>query len=281
MKKAIVVLLSILVVVLGASGDIEETKKQPANLPSLTSPDLSKLSPYSVISVISGDSIIVNDGNEEIRVRLLGVDTAQNSVAEEAESADNYGNEAFIFASNLLKGEKVYLVDKTEQESTLPYKRVLSYVYRAPDGLFVNAEIIRQGYGRAYMRFDFSYTEQFKQLEQFARQANKGIWQIEKSQDKSITRTTSDALVAIRQARAERDAQRAAEAEEQAKRIAEEQSRADEEFEKINVYVTRTGKSYHLATCPYLRRSRGRIKMTLKETIQQGYTPCNRCNPPQ
>ena len=45
------------------------------------------------------------------------------------------------------------------------------------------------------------------------------------------------------------------------------------------VYVTRTGKKYHAAGCPYLRSS-GR-PMDLKEALASGYTACSRCNPPK
>ena len=41
------------------------------------------------------------------------------------------------------------------------------------------------------------------------------------------------------------------------------------------VYVTRTGKKYHLATCEYLNESRSAI--TLKDAIENGYTPCSKC----
>jgi hypothetical protein len=49
-------------------------------------------------------------------------------------------------------------------------------VYRAPDGLFVNAEIVRQGYGHAYVEYPFRYMEEFRALERFARNAGKGLW---------------------------------------------------------------------------------------------------------
>lgn len=41
------------------------------------------------------------------------------------------------------------------------------------------------------------------------------------------------------------------------------------------VYVTNTGDKYHKADCFYLRKSK--IKITLKEAIKQGYTPCSKC----
>lgn len=44
------------------------------------------------------------------------------------------------------------------------------------------------------------------------------------------------------------------------------------------VYITKTGKKYHTATCSYLGESKTGIK--LSEAVERGYTPCSRCNPP-
>ena len=44
------------------------------------------------------------------------------------------------------------------------------------------------------------------------------------------------------------------------------------------VYVTKTGKKYHLGSCSSLRRSK--IQISLAEA-KQGYGPCSRCNPPR
>ncbi len=45
------------------------------------------------------------------------------------------------------------------------------------------------------------------------------------------------------------------------------------------VYITETGKKYHVADCPYL--SQGKIKTTLKEAKDEGLSPCSKCNPPE
>ena len=44
------------------------------------------------------------------------------------------------------------------------------------DGTFLNAEIIKQGYGHAYTRFPFKYMEEFRQYEKEAREAKRGLW---------------------------------------------------------------------------------------------------------
>lgn len=48
--------------------------------------------------------------------------------------------------------------------------------------------------------------------------------------------------------------------------------------ENVSVYVTRTGKKYHLGSCSSLRRSK--IPISLAEAKQK-YGACSRCNPPR
>lgn len=45
------------------------------------------------------------------------------------------------------------------------------------------------------------------------------------------------------------------------------------------VYITETGSKYHRGGCRSLRKSK--IRITLKEAKNQGYTPCKICRPPQ
>lgn len=45
------------------------------------------------------------------------------------------------------------------------------------------------------------------------------------------------------------------------------------------VYVTRTGKRYHVAGCGSLSRSS--IPISLGDAKAQGYVPCERCRPPE
>jgi len=46
----------------------------------------------------------------------------------------------------------------------------------------------------------------------------------------------------------------------------------------IQVYITRTGRKYHLGHCSYLKSSK--IPVTLREARERGCTPCSRCKPP-
>ena len=45
------------------------------------------------------------------------------------------------------------------------------------------------------------------------------------------------------------------------------------------VYITKTGKKYHTATCRYLAKSK--ISISLKDAKTRGFTACSVCRPPQ
>lgn len=45
------------------------------------------------------------------------------------------------------------------------------------------------------------------------------------------------------------------------------------------VYITKTGKKYHTATCRCLSKSK--IPISLKDAKARGYTACSVCNPPE
>lgn len=46
----------------------------------------------------------------------------------------------------------------------------------------------------------------------------------------------------------------------------------------LTVYITKTGKKYHLDGCQSLSKSK--IPITLKEAKAKGYSPCGLCKPP-
>lgn len=48
--------------------------------------------------------------------------------------------------------------------------------------------------------------------------------------------------------------------------------------DEITVYITDTGERYHKEGCSSLRRSKQAV--TLSEAIEEGYTPCQNCDPP-
>ncbi len=114
------------------------------------------------VKVIDGDTIVL-DGNEI--VRLIGIDTPETK--DPRKPVQYYGREAYEFTKGLVEGKKVRLVyDLNEKDR---YGRTLAYVY-LKDGTFLNAEVVKQGYGFAYRYFFFKYFDEFKKYEREARE---------------------------------------------------------------------------------------------------------------
>lgn len=104
--------------------------------------------------VVDGDTIIVEGVG---RVSLIGVDTPET--VHPNRPVEFFGKEASAFTKRLLEGKRVRL--EYDQERQDRYGRTLAYVYLS-DGTFVNAEIVRRGYGHAYTRFPFRHMEAFR-----------------------------------------------------------------------------------------------------------------------
>lgn len=127
---------------------------------------------YRVVKVVDGDTVDIFYKGQKKRVRLVGINTPEIY----SRPPQRYSKEASTFTKNLLKGEYVYFIHDTLSAKQDRYGRLLGYLYRYPDGLFVNAEILRQGYARVYTRFPFEHKWYFKKLDEHAKRSNKGLW---------------------------------------------------------------------------------------------------------
>lgn len=119
----------------------------------VTPPTTGAVQPNAIVEhIVDGDTIdvVLDDGAAE-RVRLIGIDTPEidhpASGTRSAQQAECYGPEASDYTESLVPvGTRVRL-----ERDTVPrddYGRMLAYVYRASDGIFLNFEIIRHGYAQ-------------------------------------------------------------------------------------------------------------------------------------
>lgn len=132
---------------------------------------------HPVVRVVDGDTFIAKMDGEDIRVRLVGVDTPET--VHPNKDIEYFGKEASDFLKELLEGEAVYFTYDQNNASTEHkdrYGRLLAYAFRAKDALFVNAEIIKQGYGFAYLKYPCELAEEFLTYQQRAREEGLGLW---------------------------------------------------------------------------------------------------------
>lgn len=123
---------------------------------------------YEVERIVDGDTLVLNQIG---KVRLIGVDTPETK--DPRKPVQYFGKEATQFLNRLVQHEEVRVeYDQSKQDR---FQRTLAYVY-LKNGTFVNAEIIKQGYGHAYTKFPFKHLEEFRKLEKEAREDQRGLW---------------------------------------------------------------------------------------------------------
>ncbi len=111
--------------------------------------------PLKVVRVKEGDLLVLNNGK---KVRLIGIDAS-----EQAKS----------FVKEMVEGKEIEL--KYDRQRIDSKGHIRAYVYLL-DGIFLNAEVIKEGYAYVNREFTFKYFEQFRQYEQEAKEEKKGMW---------------------------------------------------------------------------------------------------------
>ncbi|MFQ5840903.1 MAG: thermonuclease family protein [Thermodesulfobacteriota bacterium] len=133
---------------------------------------------FHVTRVIDGDTLLLSNGE---RVRLIGVDTPE--LHHPLKPVQYFAKEASEFTRKMVKGKGVRL--EYDWQNRDRYGRLLAYVY-LEDGTFLNAEIIKQGYGFAYTKYPFRYTEEFRKYEREARENGRGLWKHKERKNKKF-----------------------------------------------------------------------------------------------
>jgi len=126
-----------------------------------------------VVRVIDGDTIHVQLGSVREKVRYIGVDTPETK--DPRRPVGCFGEQASAFNASLVEGARVRLVRDVEPRDR--FGRLLAYVYRVPDGLFVNAALVRLGYARPLtIPPDVRFADRFAALAREAREQQRGLW---------------------------------------------------------------------------------------------------------
>jgi len=132
--------------------------------------------PATLISITDGDTIVFEYAGNRESVRLIGVDKPESWARRGGrwQRVDEpYASEAADFLAAMLNGRAVTLTfDAGERDR---FGRLLAYVWA--DGIFVNAQILRWGYGRLLIIApNDARAERLAAAESVARDAGINVW---------------------------------------------------------------------------------------------------------
>jgi micrococcal nuclease len=127
-----------------------------------------------VVRPVDGDTIVVEVDGQRENVRLIGIDTPE-SVAQDR-PVECFGPEAKARMAELLPaGTQVRL--ERDVEARDRYDRLLAYVIRDADDLFVNLVLVEEGYAEANdYRPNVARQAELDAAEDAARAEQRGLW---------------------------------------------------------------------------------------------------------
>ena len=136
-----------------------------------------------VTKVFDGDTLRIANGE---KVRLLGIDApemyesdklyrdAQRS-GQDIRTIIALGRKSYQFTKQSVEGKKVRLEFDVQQRDK--YGRLLAHVFISDTQLFLNAEIIKQGYAEVMIiPPNLKYGDYFQGLYYEARENKRGLW---------------------------------------------------------------------------------------------------------
>jgi micrococcal nuclease len=128
---------------------------------------------YKVTHVADGDTISVDMNGKTETIRMIGVDTPES--VKPNSPVQCYGKEAGDYTKQNLSGTSVRLEADPIGDNRDRYNRLLRYVYLS-DGTLWEQKLIEQGYGFAYLSFQFSKQADFAAAQAKAQDAKLGLW---------------------------------------------------------------------------------------------------------
>ncbi|MCK4554515.1 thermonuclease family protein [Candidatus Parcubacteria bacterium] len=138
---------------------------------------------YTAITITSADVTRVIDGDTiEVKlidgaiakVRFIGIDTPET--VDPRKPVECFGKEAGEKLKSMIDKKEVTLKRDAINDNKDIYNRLLRYVYL--DDKDINAEMIKQGYAYAYLKYSFDNDKMssYKDYEKQAREKELGLW---------------------------------------------------------------------------------------------------------
>ena len=127
-----------------------------------------------ILTVIDGDTVDIEINGRTERARLIGVNTPETK--HPTKPIECFGPEASAYITQLLpKGTDVRIERDTEARDR--YGRMLLYLYRNSDNLFINLDLISRGYGTPMsIEPNTFHRNDFVHAAALAEASNVGLW---------------------------------------------------------------------------------------------------------
>lgn len=128
----------------------------------------------TLVRIVDGDTIVVKINNEQVTVRLIGIDTPE--VVDPRKPVQCFGKEASEKIKQLINGKNLILTPDSTQDDKDKYNRLLRYVH-LDDGTFINQKMIEEGYAFEYTyNVAYKYQGEFKEAQKQAEAKKLGLW---------------------------------------------------------------------------------------------------------
>ncbi len=236
-------------------------------MPGVEPPDPDRLIECVVHRVIDGDSVELFVGGRIVRYELAGADSPD--VVADGKRSLRGSAEAKNFLEALLVGERLGILADVRRP-TDAMGRLRGYLYRLPDGMFVNLEMVRLGFAK-HARDPGSFNSKAMQWAQNrARDARKGVWSVAPVVEPIDEPVKNESSIVV--AGNGRGDQKSKGSKPQV------QSESDSSGDSPMVYVTKYGSKYHTKDCQHARESG--IAKRLDE-VEATHKPCKACEPDQ
>ncbi|KJS68698.1 MAG: hypothetical protein JL50_03190 [Peptococcaceae bacterium BICA1-7] len=247
LRKVFYLLLILIAVVSGCSGLSPASNVSDQTLPQSQEagqqPARAPLLKAKVTRVVDGDTVHVRLNGTDQTVRLIGVDTPET--VKPNSPVQPYGKEASGYTRSQLEGKTVY-IEKDVQDRD-KYGRLLAYIWLDQPtavsdleirGKLFNARLLLEGYAQI-----LTIPPDVKYVDYFI-----GYQKEARDGNKGLWGPSAHTPP------------------------------PQDQGQHTTVYITRTGKKYHLEGCSSLARSQ--IPISLPDAKAKGYGSCKVCKPP-
>ncbi len=237
-------------------------------MPELTLPDPDDLLPAVLHNVIDGDSVELFVQGRIVRYELVGADAPD--IVKDTESPLFGSVEARDFLSSLLVGEQLAVLPDS-RKPTDALGRSRGYLYRMPDKLFVNLELVRTGHAKHTRDPSGFNNAAFRWAQDRARDASKGVWAPRPEPPKPPKPAPEE------KKQESKPTPKQSQPESQPETNSSSQSEPAQPVSATDVvYVTVSGSKYHTKDCRHTSDSSIAKK---RSEVEKTHQPCKVCEP--